>query len=302
MADNTVAVVDTETELLLDNNLWSEGKKWKFDDFGGGMSETCDRHSVAGDAGHEYEIQADDGVENRNGNHSYHCKKPVTVPLCLLGDVQLRFLCPDDLEEVRALCQDWFPIDYPYAWYEAITSSSRFYALAAVFGGVIIGLIVAEIKPHAALNKEDQGILCSSLGKDSLVGYILSLGVRRAYRRNGIASLLLEQLLAHVTAPERLSVKAVFLHVLSSNAPAILFYQRCHFRLHSFLPYYYSIRGKCKDGFMYVLYVNGGHAPWSVWDWMRHMAGAVSSLGPCRVPQWIWQRLLWAATLLSYHR
>lgn len=35
---------------------------------------------------------------------------PVTVPLCVLGEVQLRFLCPDDLEEVRSLCQDWFPI------------------------------------------------------------------------------------------------------------------------------------------------------------------------------------------------
>lgn len=226
----------------------------------------------------------------------------VTVPLCILGEVQLRFLCPDDLEEVRSLCQDWFPIDYPYSWYEDITSSSRFYALAAVYGGVIIGLIVAEIKPYARLNKEDRGILCSSLGKNCLVGYILSLGVRRAYRRNGIASLLLEQLLAHVTAPERSSVKAVFLHVLSSNAPAILFYQRCHFRLHSFLPYYYSIRGKCKDGFTYVLYINGGHAPWGIWDWVRHLAGAMTSLIPCRVPRWIWQRLLWATTILSYHR
>lgn len=171
-----------------------------------------------------------------------------------------------------------------------------------MYGGVIIGLIVAEIKPYARLNKEDRGILCSSLGKNCLVGYILSLGVRRAYRRNGIASLLLEQLLAHVTAPERSSVKAVFLHVLSSNAPAILFYQRCHFRLHSFLPYYYSIRGKCKDGFTYVLYVNGGHAPWGIWDWVRHLAGAMTSLVPCRVPRWIWQRLLWATTILSYHR
>jgi hypothetical protein len=33
-----------------------------------------------------------------------------TVPLCILSEVRLRFLCPDDLEEVRALCQDWFPI------------------------------------------------------------------------------------------------------------------------------------------------------------------------------------------------
>ncbi|XP_066587446.1 N-alpha-acetyltransferase 60 [Prorops nasuta] len=237
-----------------------------------------------------------------NTNSPIITSSSVTVPLCVLGEVQLRFLCPDDLEEVRALCQDWFPIDYPYTWYEDITSSSRFYALAAVYNGVIIGLIVAEIKPYAKLNNEDRGILCSSLGKDSLVGYILSIGVRRAYRRNGIASLLLEQLLAHVTAPERSSVKAVFLHVLSTNAPAILFYQRCHFRLHSFLPYYYSIHGECKDGFTYVLYVNGGHAPWGIWNWMWHLAGAVTSLGPCRVPRWIWQRLLWVTNILSHNR
>ncbi|XP_043250422.1 N-alpha-acetyltransferase 60 [Colletes gigas] len=248
---------------------------------------------------HKY---TDENTTKNSPNDQKTSVTPATVPLCVLGDVQLRFLCPDDLKEVRALCQDWFPIDYPYSWYEDITSSSRFYALAAVYGGVIIGLIVAEIKPYAKLNLEDHDILCSNLGKDCLVGYILSLGVRRAYRRNGIASLLLEQLLAHVTAPERSSVKAVFLHVLCSNSPAILFYQRCHFRLHSFLPYYYSIRGKCKDGFMYVLYVNGGHAPCGIWDWLRHIASAMASLGPCRVPRWIWQRLLWATTILSYHR
>jgi len=40
----------------------------------------------------------------------------VTVPLCILGEVQLRFLCPDDLEEVRSLCQDWFPIGEHLSW------------------------------------------------------------------------------------------------------------------------------------------------------------------------------------------
>ncbi|KAJ8929323.1 hypothetical protein NQ314_018000 [Rhamnusium bicolor] len=47
------------------------------------------------------------------------------IPLYSLADVQLRFLCPDDLDEVRALCQDWFPIEYPFYWYEEITSSAR---------------------------------------------------------------------------------------------------------------------------------------------------------------------------------
>lgn len=48
------------------------------------------------------------------------------VPLYSLADVQLRFLCPNDLDEVRALCQDWFPIEYPYYWYEEITSNNRY--------------------------------------------------------------------------------------------------------------------------------------------------------------------------------
>ena len=77
-----------------------------------------------------------------------------SVPLCSTAEVQLRFLCPDDLEEVRALCQDWFPIDYPLSWYIDITSSTRFFALAAVYNLTIIGLIVAEIKPYIRLSKE----------------------------------------------------------------------------------------------------------------------------------------------------
>lgn len=34
--------------------------------------------------------------------------------------------------------------------------------------------------------------------------------------------------------------------------------------MHTFLPYYYSIRGDCKDGFTYVTYINGGHPPWTL--------------------------------------
>lgn len=45
-----------------------------------------------------------------NGKENTLKHTAVTVPLCILGDVQLRFLCPEDLEEVRALCEDWFPI------------------------------------------------------------------------------------------------------------------------------------------------------------------------------------------------
>lgn len=103
---------------------------------------------------------------------------------------------------------------------------SRFYALAAVYNQLIIGLIVAEIKPSCVLNPEDAGILAKSLIKTSDIGYILSLGVAKEYRRNGIASLLLDSLLCHLTTAERKRVKAVFLHVLTTNSAAIMFYER----------------------------------------------------------------------------
>ncbi|KAJ9589123.1 hypothetical protein L9F63_017582, partial [Diploptera punctata] len=194
------------------------------------------------------------------------------VPLCSLTNLQLRFLCPSDLEEVRALCQDWFPIDYPYSWYEDITSNPRFYSLAAVYDGIIIGLIVAEIKAYVKLNREDRGILSQSFSKQTEVGYILSLGVSKDHRRNGIASLLLDNLISHLTTVEHVDCKALFLHVLTTNSPAIHFYEHRNFRLHSFLPYYYSIKGKCKDGFTYVLYINGGHPPWGMKKKIQNMS------------------------------
>ncbi|XP_072392937.1 N-alpha-acetyltransferase 60 [Diabrotica undecimpunctata] len=220
------------------------------------------------------------------------------ISLYSLADVQLRFLCPEDLDEVRALCQEWFPIEYPFYWYEQITSTSgKFYSLAAVYNHQIIGLIVAKIKAYENLNDEDKGILAKSLS-DSEIAYILSLGVLKEYRRNGIASLLLDSLLKQLVTPERRRVKAVFLHVLTTNSAAIMFYEQKKFRLHRFLPYYYSIKGKCKDGFMYVLYINGGHPPWTIYDYVQFMCSKVINgvgLFPWMVFQinralhWVWR-------------
>ena len=37
-------------------------------------------------------------------------------PLLSSPEVQLRFLNPGDLCEVKRLCQEWFPIEYPDSW------------------------------------------------------------------------------------------------------------------------------------------------------------------------------------------
>lgn len=220
------------------------------------------------------------------------------VPLASDSSVQLRFLAPDDAPEVRRLCTDWFPIEYPDSWYHDITSNPRFFALAAMYGGRIIGLIVAESKPQSQCNREDAGLLAGNFAPTAHVAYILTLGVVREYRRNGIATLLLDSLLSHLSqhssssssvggggSDASVSCKAVYLHVLASNTSALQFYERRRFRPHAFLPLYYSVRGAPRDGYSYVLYINGGHPPWTILDYVKHWSHKVTQLEVCSLPK-----------------
>ncbi|XP_061405554.1 N-alpha-acetyltransferase 60 isoform X2 [Lethenteron reissneri] len=197
------------------------------------------------------------------------------------GEVMLRFLCPGDVDAVKQLCSDWFPIEYPHSWYQDITSSARFFSLAATYAGTIIGMIVAEIKHRT----KDADVLASSFPSDTQVTYILSLGVVKEFRSRGIGSLLLDSLMAHIEAATQDRCKAVYLHVLTTNAPAIRFYENRSFRQHHYLPCYYSIRGVLKDGFTYVLYLNGGHPPWTiVYPSPRRLCGGARDGGAAAVP------------------
>lgn len=77
---------------------------------------------------------------------------------------------------------------------------------------------------------QDEDILASTFGKDTLVAYLLSLGVSQSHRRSGIASVLLDNLISHLTSIDNAHCKALFLHVLTTNSPAIHFYQRHQFK------------------------------------------------------------------------
>lgn len=80
--------------------------------------------------------------------------------------------------------------------------------------GRIVGFIVAEIKTRVRCNKEDQDILSPSYPLSTPIAYILSLGVLCPFRCQGVGSLLLDNLLNHLTSKDHHTCKAVFLHVL----------------------------------------------------------------------------------------
>ncbi|XP_063125556.1 clusterin-associated protein 1 isoform X3 [Rattus norvegicus] len=265
------------------------------------------------------------------------------VPSSALSEVSLRLLCHDDIDTVKHLCGDWFPIEYPDSWYRDITSNKKFFSLAATYRGAIVGMIVAEIKNRTKIHKEtgihcvlaglklrpaclclssagvqdrapmrgllevvslevkevslkqqlvgrDGDILASSFSVDTQVAYILSLGVVKEFRKHGIGSLLLESLKDHISTTAQDHCKAIYLHVLTTNNTAINFYENRDFRQHHYLPYYYSIRGVLKDGFTYVLYINGGHPPWTILDYIQHLGSALANLSPCSIPHRIYRQ------------
>jgi len=212
--------------------------------------------------------------------------------LQLQNNLQFRFLHPDDIDELKSLCKDCFPVEYPEEWYQEITKDDgRFFSLASTLQGRIVGFIVAEIKTRVRCNKEDQDILSPSYPLSTPIAYILSLGVSCNFRCQGVGSLLLDNLLSHLTSKDHHTCKAVFLHVLCTNSRAIRFYEKRHFTRHSFLPLYYAIQGKLKDGFSYVLYLNGGHPPWSLASSLRASFSAVASLSPCKISTRLFLRL-----------
>lgn len=190
--------------------------------------------------------------ESNSGNSSNEIRK----------EIKLRNLCANDIPELKRLCAEWFPVDYPESWYNDITSNKRFYSIAAVYKEKIVGMIVAEIKTKQNTNVEDWHILSNKHPFNSQVTYILSIGVFKELRRLGIASMLLDTLIDYLS--RETDCKAVYLHVLCSNQGALNFYKKRNFQQRIYLPNYYTINGQFHDGYCYVLYMNNGQPPWAI--------------------------------------
>nr|XP_054763399.1 uncharacterized protein LOC129269986 [Lytechinus pictus] len=93
------------------------------------------------------------GSKGSNGGKTSSGKKH-SGEAYIEGDIKLRFLCPEDVEAVKQLCRDWFPVEYPDFWYKDITNDKRFFSLAAAIGSTIVGLLVAEVKTRARCHRE----------------------------------------------------------------------------------------------------------------------------------------------------
>lgn len=173
---------------------------------------------------------------------------------------EIRPLSPDDIDELKLLHAQWFPVEYPNSWYQDITNQpDKYMTLAAIKHGSIIGLIVTELRESKSCAPDEMALLDRAQLKDSILTYIMTLGVRREFRRQGIATFLVKEILNKL---KRVSeVKGVYLHVLASNKHAIKFYEALGFGCCEFIPHYYSIMGHFQNAYCYILYMNDGQPP-----------------------------------------
>ena len=115
------------------------------------------------------------------------------------------------------------------------------------------------MRPTTQCNIEDSGLLSPTMIENSRMVYILTLGVVSKYRRKGIATILIDKLIDNVQSNPMLEdCRAIYLHVLTTNTSAIRFYRRLNFVCHKLLSDYYLINNCTCDGYLYVLYLNGG--------------------------------------------
>ncbi|CAI5439172.1 unnamed protein product [Caenorhabditis angaria] len=175
---------------------------------------------------------------------------------------QLRFC---DRPAVEQICNESFPIQYPECWYDEVVSGSL--TSTGLFDGPILAaIIVSETKTIFECNSEDQDILSEPINNS--VVYILSLAVAKPYRRQGLATRLLDNLFnTIVMAPPY--PRAVFLHVLSTNSPALSFYKMHGFQWHASLVNYYRIGDEYGDGCTYVKYTNGSRPPITFYEILK---------------------------------
>lgn len=180
----------------------------------------------------------------------------VLQPVALADSFTLRKLQAWDRLVVETLCNESFPIQYPDCWYDEVVSGALL-STGLFDGENLAAMIVSETKPLFDCNLEDQGIIA---GSNVHVTYILSIAVDKKFRRLGLATRLLNDLMTalndHPPYP-----RAVFLHVLSTNSAALSFYKMHGFEFHASLENYYRIGQVYADGCTYVKYINGTHAP-----------------------------------------
>ncbi|KAH8491559.1 hypothetical protein H0E87_023619 [Populus deltoides] len=204
-----------------------------------------------------------------NQNFSHHptiCYRPIQ---------------PSDLEVLELIHADIFPIRYESEFFQSVVHERDIVSWAAVdrsrpngHSDELIGFVTARIAMAKEAGIGDLLRYDPSKPDQTLV-YILTLGVVETYRNLGIARSLIRQVIKYASSVP--TCRAVYLHVISYNIPAIHLYKKMSFKCIRRLQGFYLINGQHYDSFLFVYYVNGGRSPCSPLELLLAVVSYVTS-------------------------
>eukprot|EP00747_Dinoflagellata_sp_TGD_P121306 gnl/TRDRNA2_/TRDRNA2_173402_c0_seq1.p1 gnl/TRDRNA2_/TRDRNA2_173402_c0~~gnl/TRDRNA2_/TRDRNA2_173402_c0_seq1.p1 ORF type:complete len:338 (+),score=49.20 gnl/TRDRNA2_/TRDRNA2_173402_c0_seq1:52-1014(+) len=208
-----------------------------------------------------------------------------------LSSLKFRPLQVADFNEMIALHTEWFPVSYDEAFYtksvqgEIFTIAATHCSKPAGEGGEeeedILGIVTfsTACEHHCDDIFEVLQTTCAvaccggrggngnpegadeSGGSMGALAYILTLGVVDGFRRRGLARLLLQRTVVHISK-HMPHVQAVYLYVVTYNEAAIRLYEASRFLYLTRCRDFYQLHGRPYDSYLYALYINGCQPPW----------------------------------------
>lgn len=189
---------------------------------------------------------------------------------------------PSDLEVLEQIHCDLFPIRYESEFFLNVVHGCEIVSWGAVDrsrpgnqSDELVGFVTARIV--VAEESEIWDMLRYETSRtDQTLVYILTLGVLESYRNHGVATSLIREVIKYASSIP--SCRAVYLHVIAYNNPAICFYKKMAFQCVRRLADFYYIKGQHHDSYLFVYYVNGGRSPCSPLDIVAAVATYMRSL------------------------
>ena len=176
------------------------------------------------------------------------------------NDTYFRQLHPEDVESMKRLCRECFPVEYDDRWYKRLLSGDDGVFTLGAFPApgtddTMIGLIVGE-RQHLYRLEGEYGMALDEVSRGTTVMYVTIFGVSAPYRRRGIGRKLMDALIDYVL--QGTNDQLIYLHVESTNNVAVLFYKKVGFKFFCRDVGYYRIENNPADGLVYIMYTNGG--------------------------------------------
>ncbi|KAI6204677.1 N-alpha-acetyltransferase 60 [Aphelenchoides besseyi] len=158
--------------------------------------------------------------------------------------VTVRQLTTSDVGILQLLSDSILPGHYPPStrYFYTILKHQETFFTAGVFlnNHFLVGFFIVSPDYFGPKNM----FLCATQFEDQLscsygnkIAYISTFGVAKNFQRHQFGSLLMVQLLNHLIINSE--ANAVYLHVRTSNNPAIAFYRRHNFTIRHFVRGYY---------------------------------------------------------------